>query len=125
MKLSLCISTLLCLLFREDDCLSQESGLNPVLTRDKNYGSVSFWRTVTDIKQDPWGYIWFSTAFKGLQRYDGVNLVTYQHEEQDLNSLSINRVPNFIIDSSGIIWAATYGGGLDQFDPAQNRFIHF
>ena len=125
MKLSLCISTLLCLLFREGDCLSQESSLNPVLTRDKNYGSVSFWGTVTDIKQDPWGYIWFSTAFKGLQRYDGVNLLTYQHQEQDLNSLSNNRVPNFIIDSSGIIWAATYGGGLDQFDPVQNRFIHF
>ena len=125
MKLSLRIFAVLCLLSGNTYCFSQEYGLNPVLSRDKNYGSISYWGTVTDIKQDPWGYIWFSTAFKGLQRYDGADLVSYQHEEQNINSLSNNRVPNFIIDTSGIIWAATYGGGLNQFDPAKNSFIHF
>lgn len=125
MKISLCIIILFCLLFPKTDCLSQEQSLNPILVHDKNYGSISYWGTVTDIKQDPWGYIWFSTAFKGLQRYDGADLVSYHHEEQNENSLSFDRVPNFIIDASGIIWAATYGGGLDQFDPVKNKFRHF
>jgi len=96
-----------------------------VLSRDKNFGDKSYYGTITDIKQDPRGYIWLSTAFKGLQRYDGTNLLSYSNNPHDTNSLSKNRIPCFHIDSSGIFWVATYGGGLDKFDPEKNSFIHF
>ena len=125
MKSLFSISVLLSLLLLNKNVLSQESKFNLVLSRDKNFGNSSFYGTITDLKQDRNGYLWFSTAFKGLQRYDGVNLRSYLHDPDNPNSLSNNRVPCFSIDSSGIIWAATYGGGLDEFDPANNIFTHF
>jgi ligand-binding sensor domain-containing protein len=83
------------------------------------------WLTIADIKQDRQGYLWLSTALKGLQRYDGTQIVSYTHDPYNPNSLSKDRVPCMQIDSSGIIWAATYGGGLDRFDPTKNIFTHF
>jgi signal transduction histidine kinase/ligand-binding sensor domain-containing protein len=125
MKSLLLFSALIFLSLQSEYLFSQQSGFNLVLARDKNFGSISYYGTITDIRQDLHGYLWFSTAFKGLQRYDGVNLRSYQHSSDHPNSLSNNRVPCFSIDSSGIIWAATYGGGLDKFDPAKNTFVHF
>jgi signal transduction histidine kinase/ligand-binding sensor domain-containing protein len=125
MRILLPISMIILFLFLGDKIFSQQPGFNLVLSSDRNYGERSYYGTITDIQQDPRGYIWLSTAFKGLQRYDGVNVLSYSNDPRDPNSLSNNRVPCFHIDSSGIIWAATYGGGLDKFDPEKNRFIHF
>jgi signal transduction histidine kinase/ligand-binding sensor domain-containing protein len=83
------------------------------------------WGTIADIKQDPQGYIWLSTQLKGLQKYDGQRFISYMSDPRNSNSIAANRVPCIHIDSSGIIWAGTYGGGLDKFDPQQNKFIHF
>jgi len=99
---------------------SQQIRFNRILLGDENG-----WGTIADIKQDPQGYIWLSTAFKGLQRYDGTQLVSYTHDPYNPNSLAKDRVPCMQIDSSGIIWAATYGGGLDRFDRAKSIFTHF
>ncbi|MEO7044509.1 MAG: two-component regulator propeller domain-containing protein, partial [Ferruginibacter sp.] len=88
-------------------------------------GQENNWNTIADIQQDPLGYIWISTAARGLQRFDGSRFITYTHDPGKSNSLSNSRVPCMYIDSSGIIWAATYGGGLDKFDPQKNNFTHF
>ena len=125
MKLLRSYSLIIFLLFVSTDIFSQQTEFNLVLSRDKNYGNISYWGTVTDVKQDAHGYLWLSTAFKGLQRYDGTNLITYLHDPRNPNSLSTNRVPCFSIDSSGIIWVPTYGGGLDRFDPEKKTFVHF
>lgn len=125
MRLLVSISIILFYLLLGVNLFSQQPGLNLVLSSGKNFGEKSYYGTITDIKQDPRGYIWLSTAFKGLQRYDGTNLISYINDPLDPNSLSNNRVPTFHIDTSGIIWAATYGGGLDKFDPEKNRFSHF
>ncbi|MEO8763735.1 MAG: two-component regulator propeller domain-containing protein, partial [Ginsengibacter sp.] len=125
MKSLLLFATLIFFLLRSGNLFSQPARFNPVLARDKNYGDESYWGTITDIKQDPRGYIWLSTAFKGLQRYDGLHLISYTNDPHNPNSLSNNRVPCFDIDSSGVIWAATYGDGLDKFDPERNSFTHF
>ena len=99
---------------------SQQVRFNLILS-----GNDNGWLTIADIKQDPQGYIWLSTAIKGLQRYDGTQIISYTHDPNNPNSLSKDRVPCMQIDSSGIIWAATYGGGLDRFDGAKNIFTHF
>jgi len=99
---------------------SQRVRFNLILSGDENGLG-----TIADIKQDPQGYLWLSTALKGLQRFDGTQILSYTHDPYNPNSLSKDRVPCMQIDSSGIIWAATYGGGLDRFDPTKNMFTHF
>jgi len=76
MKSLLPISMIILLLFQCDNIFAQQPELKLVLSRDKNYGDKSYYNTITDIKQDPRGYIWLSTALKGLQRYDGTNLLS-------------------------------------------------
>ena len=93
MKSLLPISMIIFLLFQCDNIFAQQPELKLVLSRDKNYGDKSYANTITDIKQDPRGYIWLSTAFKGLQRYDGENLLSYSNDPHDTNSLSKNRIP--------------------------------
>lgn len=83
------------------------------------------WGTIADMKQDPKGYLWMSTSIKGIQRYDGNSLISFANDPHNPNSLAANRVPCLWIDSSGIIWAATYGGGLDRFDPEKKSFTHY
>jgi len=88
-------------------------------------GNKHNWGTIADIKQDPLGYIWLSTQLRGLQKYDGLHFISYVNDPRNSNSIAANRVPSIYIDSSGIIWAGTYGTGLDKFDPQQNKFFHF
>ncbi|MEP7228863.1 MAG: two-component regulator propeller domain-containing protein [Ginsengibacter sp.] len=125
MKSLLRFSALIFFLIESANSFSQPDSFNLVLARDKNYGDESYWGTITDVKQDPRGYIWLSTAFKGLQRYDGSRLISYTNDPRDSNSLSNNRVPCFHIDSSGVIWVATYGSGINKFDPVKNNFTRF
>ena len=79
MRSVLTISTIIFILFKCDKVFAQQPELKLVLSRDKNFGDKSYYGTITDIKQDPRGYIWLSNAFKGLQRYDGANLLSYSN----------------------------------------------
>ena len=69
--------------------------------------------------------MWFTRWLKGLQRYDGKELITYLHDPLDSNSLSDNYIETLAIDSENIFWIGTYGSGLDRFDPATKTFTHF
>ena len=51
--------------------------------------------------------------------------VNYQHDPNDLNSLSNNSIQSIFIDDSGIIWIGTFGAGLNRFDPETETFSHF
>jgi len=112
MKLLLAFSIPTLLLLQGGNVYSQEPRFNLVITAEDFAAG-----TVADIKQDPQGFIWLSTQLKGIQRYDGSHFVSYMNDPRDPNSISNNRVPCIHIDSSGVIWAATYGGGLNRFDP--------
>ncbi|HEX2536617.1 MAG TPA: two-component regulator propeller domain-containing protein, partial [Chitinophagaceae bacterium] len=79
---------------------------------------------VTGMVQDQQGYIWFTTK-KGLFRYDGYHMKQFKHHPDDANSLAMDDLETLCIDSSGLIWIATNGAGLDRFDPATGRFTHF
>ena len=41
------------------------------------------------------------------------------------DSLSYDKVSGMREDPSGALWIGTYGGGLDRFDPATGRFVHY
>jgi len=77
------------------------------------------------ITQDQQGYIWFSSFTKGLVRFNGKEFKNFKHEPENPNSLTSNEIISMAVDSLGLIWLATYGSGLDRFDPTTNTFTHF
>ena len=79
---------------------------------------------VSGITQDKQGYMWLATK-KGLFKYDGYQMTSYNHNPDDSNSLATNFLEAICIDSSGIIWIAAQQHGLERFDPATGIFTHF
>jgi ligand-binding sensor domain-containing protein len=79
---------------------------------------------VTGSVQDAQGYMWFATK-KGLFKYDGYRMMSYHHNPKDSSSLKTDALEAICIDSTGIIWIATFGKGLERFDPATGIFNHF
>ncbi|WP_163712161.1 sensor histidine kinase [Mangrovibacterium lignilyticum] len=77
--------------------------------------------SVTNIKQDRDGFIWFTTK-KGLYKYDGSQLTSFANDPNDPNSLSNNFLLCLHIDDSGIIWTGGLGSGMDRYDPATGKF---
>jgi len=92
--------------------------------------------------EDKAGNLWIGTFGSGLSKlvlnpvdqkkerrevFDtGGNIFTnYQHDPNDINSLSNNSIQSIFIDDVGIIWIGTFGGGLNRFDPITETFTHF
>jgi PAS domain S-box-containing protein len=75
--------------------------------------------------EDEIGNIWIGTSL-GLSRLskDG-QLINYQHDITDGNSLSRGRVRALHQSSDGTIWVGTELGGLNKLDPQTGRAIHF
>jgi ligand-binding sensor domain-containing protein len=67
--------------------------------------------------------MWFATG-AGLYTYDGFRFTPYVHDSLNPHSLAADYVESIHADSNGIIWAGTYGAGLDQFDPVTGIFTH-
>ncbi|MCU7548751.1 histidine kinase [Chitinophagaceae bacterium LB-8] len=98
---------------------SQEIFFSPVLPPE---GKV--FRHVTGIVQDKEGYMWFASK-KGLFRYDGYEMTTYTNNPFNKNSLASDALEAICVDSSGILWIAIFGKGLDRFDPVTGIFKHY
>ncbi len=80
--------------------------------------------TAFSIVQDQTGFMWFGTP-SGLNKYDGYNITVYRHNPDDPNSLSNDNAGNLFIDSAGIIWIGTWGGGLSRLDPRTDTFTRY
>ncbi|MEO8771170.1 MAG: two-component regulator propeller domain-containing protein [Ferruginibacter sp.] len=92
---------------------------NVIDPKENNWGSISH------IAQDQLGFIWFSSFTKGLYRFDGVKIKSYENELHNPNSLASNSIGSFLIDSANNIWIATNSTGLDKFNSATNKFTHY
>jgi ligand-binding sensor domain-containing protein/nitrate/nitrite-specific signal transduction histidine kinase len=79
---------------------------------------------VTAVLQDSQGFVWVATQ-DGLNRYDGIEFVTYRHDIADPSSISDNYVQALHEDASGYIWVGTHGGGLNRYDPRIQQFTTF
>jgi len=75
---------------------------------------------VITINQDQQGFMWFGTR-NGLNRYDGVNIVAFHHQNFDSTSLINNLVNSINIGNDNNLWIGTYDG-LSLFDPQQFKF---
>ncbi|MCP4151843.1 MAG: response regulator [bacterium] len=80
--------------------------------------------TVKTIIQDKEGYMWFGTQ-DGLNKYDGYQFTTYFQDPDDPKTLSNNFISQLSEDNSGNIWIATWGYGLDKYDPRTGIFEHY
>jgi ligand-binding sensor domain-containing protein len=76
-----------------------------------------------DAFQDSKGFLWFAAG--GLLRYDGHEVILYEHRPGDEHSLSSNYTMHILEDDFGKLWIATLGGGLNRFDPKTERFEVF
>ncbi|MBN1924214.1 MAG: hypothetical protein JW798_00130, partial [Prolixibacteraceae bacterium] len=75
---------------------------------------------VITITQDKQGFMWFGTR-DGLNRYDGVNMVTFHHNSFDSTSLINNLVNAIKVGNDSMLWIGTYEG-LSLFDPKHFTF---
>src|SRR5678815_1754989 len=90
-------------------------------------GKTKYFGPINAIAQDRLGYIWFGVGLAngghgGVYRYDGSNITALMHDQVNANSLAYNWAECMVIDSSGMIWIGTYGGGLNRYDPSANTF---
>lgn len=89
---------------------------------------VQVFRSVTGemshLLQGRSGYIWIGTSH-GLVRFDGQQTKLFSHDPDNTNSLSHNYITYLVEDAQGILWIATYGGGLNRFDPSSFEFTHY
>src|SRR5437868_6956589 len=76
------------------------------------------------ILQDSKGFMWFGTR-DGLNKYDGYKFTVYKNNPKDSNSISNNFITGIVEDPKGMIWVATRGGGINGYDKAKDKFIHF
>ncbi len=74
--------------------------------------------------QDSQGFLWIGTQ-DGLNRYSGVDLITYKNDPDDTNSISHNSIISLFEDHEGMLWIGTWGGGLNRFNPNTNQIDRF
>ncbi len=79
---------------------------------------------ITSLFEDSKGRLWVGTA-NGLAIYNPIpgRFVSFTHS-QHTQSINPGYVAQVYEDSKAQIWICLYGGGLDQFDAKQNRFLH-
>lgn len=79
--------------------------------------------TVRAIVQDQQGFMWFGTQ-NGLNRYDGLEIRQYDHEEENPNSLQSSFIFSLAADPTGGLWIGSLNG-LDYFDTTSQNFEHY
>ena len=87
-------------------------------------GSDSIIRALATDKQ---GDLWIGTGYAGIARFnaDTGTFTRYQHAPDEEDSPSGNRIARIIAERDGPgVWFAIENGGVDRFDPHEDRFAH-
>jgi len=80
--------------------------------------------SISTIVQDKDGFMWFGTQ-GGLNRYDGKNVIVYEHDPFDSNSLPHRLIQTMYLDyDKNILWIGTYNG-LAKYEIYKNQFTHY
>lgn len=72
--------------------------------------------------KDSRGFIWLGTS-EGLIRYDGANVVRYEHDPSDHTTIPHNLINVISEDADKTLWIGT-GEGLVKFSRELDRFIN-
>jgi len=74
--------------------------------------------------KDSEGFMWIGTA-KGLVRYDGSEVILYQHNDLDSNSISGNYIRAIAMEGDSVMWVATARNGLNKYSFATRKFKNY
>ena len=77
--------------------------------------------TVNAVEQDEKGFIWIATN-NGLQRYDGSSFLTFQHRDNDKNSLPYSRVTWLKKDTHNRLWLILEDNRVGYFNTSNFSF---
>ncbi|MBF7073641.1 response regulator [Glaciecola sp. MH2013] len=80
---------------------------------------------IFSIEQDQHGFLWFGTAYEGILRYDGKNVVAYTNNPSDVESIPHDNAGNLYLTSDGDIWVGSFGGGSILFDYDNQSFKQY
>jgi ligand-binding sensor domain-containing protein len=75
------------------------------------------------ILQDHLGFLWIGTA-NGLNRFDGINVHSYEYDPKDTTSLSNNNIRKIAEDQTGDLWIATEFG-LNRYSRDKDKFTRY
>lgn len=103
------------------NCLTAQ--LNNFNFRDLNISDGLSNHTVSSIKEDKFGQIWFGTS-NGLNKYNGKEFTVYRNVPRDKYSISNSEINDILIDKDGFVWVGTING-LNKYDPKQNIFTRY
>jgi len=70
------------------------------------------------------GFLWIGTN-NGLVKYDISSGKQMLYQTSSKNLLSSNKISSLVIDTSGVIWIGTEGGGLNRFDIKTETFSSY
>lgn len=76
---------------------------------------------VSSIVKEKNGFVWIGTE-NGLNRFDGNKIKIYNKQNSGLSS---NDIADLLIDRKGKIWIATLGGGLNLYNPSNDKFVAY
>lgn len=86
-------------------------------------------KTITTITEDNKGNLWIGTWGCGVIKLNKKSgkFSLFVHQVGDSTSISFNRIKQILIDHSGKIWVATFGGGLNLVfeEGKKTKFLHF
>ncbi|SHG39781.1 hybrid sensor histidine kinase/response regulator transcription factor [Dysgonomonas macrotermitis] len=73
------------------------------------------------VAQDSTGFVWVGTDY-GLNRFDGIHFIRYNHRKEDKSSLLNNVVQSLLTDRDKRLWVGT-NNGLQYYDPDMDSFV--
>jgi ligand-binding sensor domain-containing protein len=70
---------------------------------------------------------WLTTAAEGLFRFDAESgtFANYRYDDQDLSSISTNRLSSIDVDRNGVMWIGTWSGGVNKLDVDATKFATY
>ncbi len=74
---------------------------------------------VGSIVKEKNGFVWIGTE-NGLNRFDGNKIKIYNKQNSNISS---NDIVDLLIDRKGRIWIGTFGGGLNLYNPTNDKFV--
>ncbi len=100
-------------------CFSQKITIQPVQFPIDQVNII-----IVGLAQDNNGHIWIASNNKGLFKYDGVQLKSFNSNTSG-NPTPLSKLESVYADRKGNIWVANFEDGLDKFDPETEIFTHF
>lgn len=79
--------------------------------------------SIMDIHQDKFGFLWVATA-DGLNRYDGYEFTTYQHQADDSTSIADNWLHTISQTKDGALLVGTQKAGISIYDHRKGTFTN-